>query len=125
MDNASQRGWAGDLPVLEQLIAGGEMVPAQLPSASSWTAEKRLAGAVLMSALVEIRDRHADLHYRRRVKQDLEWVFSDDVEWPFSFVRLCHLFELEPAWVRAVVDQWRNAPTAARTQRSTRYCHAA
>ena len=124
MSNASQRGWVGDLPVLEQLIAGGEMVPAQLPSASNWTAEKRLAGAVLMSALVEIRDRHADPHYRRRVKQDLEWVFSDDSAWPFSFVRLCHLFELEPAWVRDVVNEWRHAP-AARKRQSTRYCHAA
>ena len=56
----SPRG-AADVPglaVIDHLMAGGEMVPAQLPSATNWSAEKKLAAAVLASALVEVRDHH-------------------------------------------------------------------
>jgi hypothetical protein len=113
------------LGTLEHLLCGGEMLSTQLPSASDWSAEKRLAGAVLMAALVEIRDRHGDPAYRRRVSQDLEWIDSDDVEWPFSFVRLCELFALDPTWVREVVARWcQTAPARVKCQ-STKYCHAA
>ena len=113
------------LTMLEHLLSGGEILSTQLPSASQWSAEKRLAGAVLMAALVEIRDRHADPAYRRRVSQDLEWIASDDVEWPFSFVRLCQLFALDPTWVREVVARWRQAAPASAKRQSTKYCHAA
>ena len=126
MDNQSQRPSQADGHVtLEHLLAGGEMLSSQLPSASDWSAEKRLAGAVLMAALVEVRDRHADPAYHRRVKQDLEWIQSEDVEWPFSFVRLCQLFGLDPQWVRQVVTRWCQASPAAPRRQSTKYCHAA
>ncbi len=46
------------LSVIDSLMAGGELLPAQLPVASHWSPEKRLAAAVLASALVEIRDHH-------------------------------------------------------------------
>ena len=126
MDNQSQRPSQADGHVtLEHLLAGGEMLSSQLPSASDWSAEKRLAGAVLMAALVEVRDRHADPAYHRRVKQDLEWIQSEDVEWPFSFVRLCQLFGLDPQWVRQVVARWCQASPATPRRQSTKYCHAA
>lgn len=126
MDNGSpSTSKTEEFATLEHLFAGGEMLSTQLPSASDWSAEKRLAGAVLMAALVEVRDRHADPVYRRRVAQDLEWIQSDDIEWPFSFVRLCQLFALDPVWVRAVVTRWCQAPHAGPKRQSTKYCHAA
>jgi hypothetical protein len=125
-DNRSQStAETRGLAVLDHLLACGGMLSTQLPSASDWSAEKRLAGAVLMAALVEVRDRHAHPAYRRRVAQDMEWIQSDDVDWPFSFVRLCQLFELDPAWVRGVVARWRQAPHSAPHRQSTKYCHAA
>lgn len=125
MEDLPITGRDGQINTLEHLIASGEILAAQLPSPTDWSPEKRLAGAVLMSALVEIRDRHADRQYRRRVAEDLLWVFSDDVDWPFSFVRLCQLFDLEPAWVREVVIGWQNGAVARVPRQSTRYCHAA
>ena len=125
-DNRAQSTSKTDgLNMLEHLLAGGVMLSTQLPSASNWSAEKRLAGAVLMAALVEIRDRHDDPAYRRRVSQDLEWIHSDEVEWPFSFVRLCQLFALDPAWVREVVERWRQTAQSSVKRQSTKYCHAA
>jgi hypothetical protein len=125
MNNGSPSTRTEGLTMLEHMLAGGEMLSTQLPSVSDWSAEKRLAGAVLMAALVEIRDRHSDPSYRRRVAQDMEWIQSDDVEWPFSFVRLCQLFGLDPVWVREIVARWRQAPHSAPRRQSTKYCHAA
>jgi hypothetical protein len=95
---------------VEDWLACGEILGSQLPSASTWSAEKKLAGAVLAAALVEVRDRHADAVYARRVREDLQWIRSDETDWPYSFVRLCDLFGLEPAYVRGVVDRWLGQP---------------
>ena len=116
---------ANGLAVIDHLMAGGELLPSQLPSASCWTAEKRLAAAVLASALVEIRDHHGSRGHRRSVAEALEWVESDDGTWPFSFLRLCGLFALEVEWVRLVVRQWIGTPRAARKPVSFLYRHAA
>ena len=110
-------GWiaaynGGTPQILEHLIACATVVAAQLPSQSNWSPEKRLAGTVLASALVEIRDYHDDRVHCRRVRENLEWVASDESEWPFSFVRLCHLFDLEPTWVRMIVRRWVTEPSA-------------
>jgi hypothetical protein len=115
---ASESGrWTGsadELAVIDHLMAGGVLLPAQLPSVSYWSAEKRLAAAVLASALVEIRDHHGARGHRRRVAEAIDWVQSDDSEWPYSFIRLCALFGLVPEWVRAVVRHWIATPRAAR-----------
>lgn len=115
---------ANDLAVLDNLMAAGQMLSTQQPSASSWSPEKRLAAAVLASALVEVRDHHADRSYRRKIEQDLEWIDSEELEWPYSFVRLCQLFDLDPDWVREVVARWRARPTSA-GRPSTPYRQAA
>jgi len=99
-----------DLPMLEHLMAQGEMVPAQLPAASNWSPEKRLAAAVFAAALVEIRDHAGERKYRRKIAEDLEWIASEDVEWPYSFRRLCDLFGLDAVWVRSVVARWASEP---------------
>lgn len=108
---------------LDHLMASGELLGQQMPQPSAWTPELRLAGAVLASALVEVRDRAHDKAYRHKVKQDLEWIASEDAEWPFSFVRLCQLFHLEPAWVRSVAQGWITSPGAR--QEPIRYRQAA
>jgi len=105
-----------DLGIIDHLLAGGEMVSAQLPRRSNWSPERKLAGAVFAQALIEIRDRHADPKYARRVAEDLDWIASDDTAWPYSFVPLCELFGLEPDYVRLVVQRWlqQEAPTVYR-----------
>lgn len=92
---------------IEHMLASGEMLPAQLAAPSSWSPEKRLAGAVLASALVGVRDHAGDERYAEELHKDLAWIHSDDTAAPFCFLRLCDLFDLDPAWVRARVECWR------------------
>lgn len=110
---------------VEHLLACGEMVPGQLPSVSTWSPEKKLAAAVLAQALVEVRDRHADTAYKRRVREDLEWIFSDEVEWPYAFVPLCQLFGLEVDYVRGMVRAWMAAPAPTVYRQCSTHRHAA
>ena len=105
-DGARGSFLSAGLSVIDDLMAGGELLPAQLPAATHWTPEKKLAAAVLASALVEIRDHHGSPAHRRRVAEALEWIALDDGSWAFSFVRLCELFSLEVEWVRGVVARW-------------------
>jgi len=119
------RGYGQDLSVIEDLMASGQMLPSQLPSSSDWTPERKLAAAVLASALVEIRDHGLNPAYRRKIAEDLEWFASEDVEWPFSFLRLCDLFDLEPAWVRQVIAGWLAKPLDKTNRPTTPYRHAA
>jgi hypothetical protein len=91
---------------LEYLIASGPVVATLPPRATMWSPEMRLAGAILASALVEIRDHHGAHSHRNLVVENLRWVASEDTTWPFSFIRLCQLFDLEPSWVRAAVARW-------------------
>jgi hypothetical protein len=91
---------------VEQLLAGGELLPAQTPTRSTWSPEKKLAGAVLSAALLEVRERHADPRYAQRVREDVAWIFSDDRAWPYAFLPLCAQFDLEPGWVRRMVVGW-------------------
>jgi hypothetical protein len=95
-----------DMSVVENLMAGGQMLPSQLPSSSDWTPERKLAASVLASALVEVRDHTHNSSYRKKIKEDLEWIGSEDTEYPFSFLSLCDLFGLESEWVREVVAGW-------------------
>ena len=114
-----------DIPVLDHLLASGEMLPSQLPSASDWSPEKKLAAAVLGAALLEVRDHHNDLSYRRRVAEDLDWILADDHEWPFSFVRLCELFDLEPQYVRGIVRRWQISSNGRSQRQVSVHRHAA
>ncbi len=103
------------LGVIQHLMAGAELLPSQTPSASpGWSPEKKLAAAVLASALMEIRDHRASARHRNQIAQTLCWIRSADTEWPFSFLRLCDLFSLDPEWVRGIVRRWLRTPPAAR-----------
>lgn len=103
--------WTGS-EALEELMAGGCLLPAQTAGWCFWTPEKRLAGAVLAAALIEIRDHHADPKYRRMITEDLVWLRSNDASATYSFIRLCQLLNIEPAWVRETVHRWMAAVTS-------------
>ena len=113
------------LAVIDDLMAGGELLPTQLPAATSLSPEKKLAAAVLASALVEIRDHYGSPSHRRAVAEALEWVHSDDEQWPYSFLRLCDLLHLESEWVRGAVRQWIDTPRKQRKPVSFLYRQAA
>lgn len=116
-----------DAGEIEHMLACGEIIPAQLSSASTWSREKKLAAASFTAALINIRDNAAAPQRRRQreVAQDVEWVMSDDTEWPYAFVRLCELFSIEPTWVRARVQHWLDHPHGRSGQRFSAHRHAA
>ena len=92
--------------VIAHLSAGGEIVPAQLDEGITWSPERMLAAAVLVDALLYVREHHNKVGYQPEVTRDLAWIQSDDAEWPYSFVPLCHQLGLEPDFVRMVVRGW-------------------
>ncbi len=118
--------WADEgLAAIAHFMACGQLLAAQLPAKSTWSPEKRLAAAVLTSALVEIRD-HGHKHRRRRqIDKTLAWIAADDGAWPYSFVRLCQVFSLQPECVRAVVHGWNSAPPHQRRRHGRTYQRAA
>ena len=100
-----------DAEVLDHLIAGGEMLPAQMAGTSLWSPEKRLAAAVLTSALITVRDHHDRRSRQRDLEEDLAWIHSQDRDAPYCFLRLCDVFDLDAGWVRQNVARWqRQAP---------------
>lgn len=117
----------GDLKVIEHMLARGEIVASQLPQQSLWSREKKLAAAAFTAALINIRDNaHVTNRRRRReVAQDVEWVLADDTAWPYSFLRLCELFQLDPEWVRDRVRLWLEAPQETAGRRFSAHRHAA
>ena len=115
---------ASGMSVIDDLMSGGELLPAQLPSASYWSPERRLAGAVLASALIEIRDHHGSPGHRRKVAEALEW-WIGRYRVALSFLPLCQLFDLEPDWVRGAIHRWAHMPLAARKAMRFLYRQAA
>ena len=115
---------SGDLDaLLDRLLVPDSLTPAQLSSPSNWSPEKRLAGAVLAAALVGIRDHHRDPAYRAQVVEDLEWLAGTDNTWPFSFVGICQIFDLDPTWVHAQVRHWMELHPRRSTGTSVRPFH--
>ncbi|HWP60043.1 MAG TPA: hypothetical protein VNL14_19275 [Candidatus Acidoferrales bacterium] len=87
-------------------VVGGFVSPEEPARRIVWTPEKHLAAAVLTDALIEVRDLAQHPGHRKQVAEDLEWIFSDATESPFSFLELCGIFDLDPSYVRGVVVHW-------------------
>jgi hypothetical protein len=112
--HGSEIGGAGDARVIEHLLASGEMLASQMPVTTLWSPEKRLAAAVLASALVNVRDHYGDPARAAQVAEDREWIRSSATREPFCFLRLCDVFGLDPDWVREQVERWCRVKRARR-----------
>jgi len=120
-------GGEASLPsVIDDLMAGGTLLPEQMATAGApWSPELKLAAAVLASALQEVRDHCGQRAYLHRVAETLQWIGSNDTVWPFAFLRLCALFGLDPDWVRAAVERWISQPRTDRVPRRIAFRSAA
>lgn len=56
---------------------------------------------------------------RRLGKEAEDWLFSDDLRWPFSFVNICAVLGLEPGCIRLGLKRWPQHPPV-KQQKSTR-----
>jgi hypothetical protein len=43
---------------------------------------------------------------QRRAQEAEQWFFSDDSDWLFSFVSVCHALGLEPKYIRTKLKHW-------------------
>jgi hypothetical protein len=59
---------------------------------------------------------------QRLTREAEEWFFTDDPHWLFSFVNICAVLGLDPAYIRRGLMQWRQHHAAAlqQTERRTR-----
>jgi hypothetical protein len=81
------------------------LVPEQLRGPRQRTPEERLMAAVLEDALRELTRPGGEwrgARSRRHAEVQL-WFGSDDVAWPFSFVNVCEVLDLDPDEVRSSI----------------------
>ena len=71
--------------------------------------EKKLMLAVLEDGVAVFQKTADSLEhrYRRQFIEILGWIESNDLEWPFSFVNICHALELDEAHLRSGLHKWR------------------
>lgn len=72
-------------------------------------AEYRLVVAVLEDA-IDCFQKHCDARdakTRQLFEDAAQWVGSEDRTWPFSFLNICDVLNLDPAYVREGLEQHR------------------
>ncbi len=71
--------------------------------------EASLMRAVVEEALTCFQNqfyiRHCEA--QRLGKEAEQWFFSDETDWPFSFVNICTALHLEPAYIRRGLRNWQ------------------
>jgi hypothetical protein len=77
---------------------------------ASLVPEKRLMLAVLEDAIASFQ--RAFIQPRAMMEEgedfDVEaWLESDDMSWPFSFASICQALDMEPAYLRTGLADWR------------------
>lgn len=91
--------------LLEQMFAPPSVDAGQVPMHAYTrleTGEMRLALAILEDAL-RCALRHHDsriTEQRLAAREAMDWIRSEDDSPPFTFVRVCQLFDLDPDWIR-------------------------
>jgi len=82
--------------------------------------EVALMYAVLEDAVQCFREQFiSDGHHARRLGREAEqWLFSEDQQWPFSFVNICAVLGLDTEYIRLGLLQWyQRPPTRSRKER--------
>jgi hypothetical protein len=79
-------------------------------------AEYRLVVAVLEDA-IDCFQKHCDARdtkTRQLFEDAAQWVSSEDRTWPFSFLNICDVLNLDPAYVREGLEQHRERRASQR-----------
>ncbi len=103
------------------LVDPDHILPGQLLDRYQWTPEHRLCAAVLEEAVSCFQKYvFATAKEQRRLFLDAEqWLRNNDRRWPFSFLRVCEVLSLNPAYVREGLARWRKQNERARAHPST------
>jgi hypothetical protein len=73
--------------------------------------------AVLEDAIdcFQKQSRKSGKRAQRLAREAEEWLFKDDQRWPFSFLNVCNVLDIDPAYIRRGLKQWREKNVAAKT----------
>jgi hypothetical protein len=82
-----------------------------LPRAHSNQPEAALMRAVLEEALSCFQYQFYLRHAKAlQLARDAElWFFSQDTSWPFAFVNICSVLQLDPSYIRTGLRKWKAA----------------
>ena len=83
--------------------------PPQVAERINTQPECRLLWAVLQDGIeTYMKYAHATNRRGKRLFAEAErWILQDDPTWLCSFVSICHVVGLEPAYLRAGLQRWR------------------
>ena len=114
--------------LMERMFAPPAVDQGQIPMNAATridSGEMRLALAVLEDALRCVLRHHESrvVEQRQAAREAWQWMQSDDDSPPFTFVRICQLFDLDPSWIRSSVQRHlgrarSNANPDVRTRRA-------
>jgi hypothetical protein len=116
-------------PFLYDLGAATHMLPpaAVLPEqfhgspigAYATRGEVALMRAVLEDAITcfQKQSRKPGRRAQRLAREAEEWLFTDDQQWPFSFLNICHVLDIDPGYIRRGLKQFQKRQLSLETQR--------
>jgi len=108
---------------LSQILAADAVIPEQFFRAPRGTiyasGERYLMWAVFADGVESYRrNASAKTPHRQRLFLEAEnWIFSTDLDWPFSFVNLCQMFGFNPHSVRQALWRWHGTNRGAPLRR--------
>jgi hypothetical protein len=115
-----------DLASASEALPPAAVLPVQFsPSPSTTKATHGVAAlmhAILDDALDCWRKQFLTSGQRaqRLAREAEEWFFSDNSDWPFSFVTICAALGLDPEYIRKGLRQWRQQPPSLLQNRKRR-----
>jgi hypothetical protein len=59
-----------------------------------------------LNCLIKASKRKDGKREQRLAKETAEWVFTDEFDWPFSFVNICTALRIDPAYIRRGLLRW-------------------
>jgi hypothetical protein len=92
------------MPSVLELVESERLLPLQLVPGAPDTPERALMRAVLQRALDDLSGIFAvamGLRARGRLQRETEeWFLSEDMTWPYSFVNICQVLNLDAGAIR-------------------------
>ena len=77
------------------------------------TGERRLLLATLEDAVRTLLGHRSGSRHAKLQREDLEWLTSDDMNDPFTYLRICDALDIDGSWLRRRILAARDAGAGA------------
>jgi hypothetical protein len=95
------------------MFSAAAVLPEQFYAPADSTDKTRGAVALMRAVLEEAvhclqqQSLKSGRRAQRLTREAEEWFFTDDLHWLFSFVNICAVLDLDPAYIRLGLTRWR------------------